>query len=248
MAVDLPHPEQLPSLQKRWRKNSGCRGCKLGDPGDGGGDSTSSHSVLDAACYASSLSESVTFWFGKSRRASFAREASPRSILQEAKTHLASRRASFKLCKDNYLQPSRRKFFFLLEPLIAWYTNQNCFMTRDGMNNARNVHLWDLENLSRNSRWQLPKTLCSILWYFVIGNQLAGLHIFPLVLTGDIYANFLEHEIPPLSDDIRLHTHRQVYHQLDGTMPISVGTPLRFCIDNIIRCFVAVVEVCRICL
>jgi hypothetical protein len=46
--------------------------------------------------------------------------------------------------------------------------------------------------------------------------ELAGwLHIFPRGLMGDIYANFLEQELPALLDDIRLQTNRQ-YTNLMG--------------------------------
>jgi hypothetical protein len=62
-------------------------------------------------------------------------------------------------------------------------------------------------------------------------------HPPPPGLIGDIYANVLEHELPALLNDIRLHTNRQVYYQLDRTLPNSVGTLLRFCIDSIIRRF-----------
>jgi len=59
--------------------------CELAEAGDGGRGSTSSSSLLGA-----SLSESKTIsliWFGDSRRARLAREASRRSILQLTETH-----------------------------------------------------------------------------------------------------------------------------------------------------------------
>ena len=39
-----------------------------------------------------------------------------------------------------------------------------------------------------------------------MGDQLTGLYIFLQHLTGDIYVNFLQDELPPLLEDVRLQT------------------------------------------
>jgi hypothetical protein len=48
----------------------------------------------------------------------------------------------------------------------------------------------------------------------VIGDQLVDLYIFPH-LTGDIYANFLEDELPELLENVPLQTQWQMFYQHD---------------------------------
>ena len=43
-------------------------------------------------------------------------------------------------------------------------------------------------------------------WCDVIGKQLNGLYIFLQHLTGDIYANFLQDELPALLENVPLQT------------------------------------------
>jgi hypothetical protein len=43
-------------------------------------------------------------------------------------------------------------------------------------------------------------------WCDVIGDQLIGLYFFPQHLTGDIYANFLQDELPALLENVPLQT------------------------------------------
>jgi hypothetical protein len=55
---------------------------------------------------------------------------------------------------------------------------------------------------------QLPTLLFHkhVVWCGVTGDQLTGLYIFPQCLTGDIYANFLQDELPALLENIPLQT------------------------------------------
>jgi hypothetical protein len=48
-------------------------------------------------------------------------------------------------------------------------------------------------------------------WCGVIGDQLIGPYIFPQHMTGDIYANFLQEELPALLENVPLQTRRQMY-------------------------------------
>jgi len=57
------------------------------------------------------------------------------------------------------------------------------------------------------------------MWCGVIGDQLIGLYIFPQRLTGDIYANILQDELPALLENVPLQTQRQMYNQLEGAPP-----------------------------
>jgi len=54
------------------------------------------------------------------------------------------------------------------------------------------------------------------MWCGVIGEQLIGPYFSEQSLTGDIYANFLQDELPALIENVPLQTRRQLYYQHDG--------------------------------
>jgi len=56
-------------------------------------------------------------------------------------------------------------------------------------------------------------------WCGVIGDQLIGPYIFAQCLTGAIYANFLQDEMPALLENVPLQTRLQMYYQHDGAPP-----------------------------
>ncbi|KAK4310553.1 hypothetical protein Pmani_017877 [Petrolisthes manimaculis] len=53
----------------------------------------------------------------------------------------------------------------------------------------------------------------------MIDNQLIGPHIFEGKLTGDIYLQFIENELPLLLEDVALKTRRRIIFQHDGAPP-----------------------------
>jgi hypothetical protein len=53
-------------------------------------------------------------------------------------------------------------------------------------------------------------------WCGVIGDQLISSYSFSQRLTGDIYTNFLQDELPALLENVPLQTRRQMYNQHDG--------------------------------
>jgi len=57
------------------------------------------------------------------------------------------------------------------------------------------------------------------MWCGVIGDQLVGKYIFLQHLTGDIYASFLQDELPAPLENAPLHTRGQMYYQHDGAPP-----------------------------
>jgi len=71
--------------------------------------------------------------------------------------------------------------------------------THNIVNNTRNSHLWDHDNphgtVESNYQHRFPVNV----WCGVIGDQLIGPYIFLQHLTGDIYATFLQDELPALS-------------------------------------------------
>jgi len=57
------------------------------------------------------------------------------------------------------------------------------------------------------------------MWCGVIGDQFIGLYIFPQDLSGDIYTNFLQDELPTILENVPLQTRQQMYYQHDGAPP-----------------------------
>jgi hypothetical protein len=47
-------------------------------------------------------------------------------------------------------------------------------------------------------------------WWGVIGDQVIGPYIFPQRLTGDIYATFMQDEVPALLENVPLQTRQHV--------------------------------------
>jgi len=60
-----------------------------------------------------------------------------------------------------------------------------------------------------------------VVW--LIGDQLIGPYIFSRRLTGDIYANVLQNELPTLLENVSLQTRRQMCYQYDGEPPHQSG-------------------------
>jgi hypothetical protein len=52
-------------------------------------------------------------------------------------------------------------------------------------------------------------------WYGDTDDQLFGPYIFQQRLTGDIYANFLQEDLPAPLENVPLQTRRQMYYQHD---------------------------------
>jgi len=68
----------------------------------------------------------------------------------------------------------------------------------DVVNNTGNSHSWDCDN--RHG------TVKSNVWCGVSGDHIIDPCIFVQHLTGDIYANFLQHELPALLQNVPLQT------------------------------------------
>jgi len=96
---------------------------------------------------------------------------------------------------------------------------EEAHFTRDGVNNTRNSHLCDRDNPHGNVESYYQHCFSVNVWCGVICDQLIGPYIFPQRLTGDIYANFLQDELPALLENVPLQTRRRIYYQHDGAPP-----------------------------
>jgi len=94
--------------------------------------------------------------------------------------------------------------------------------THDVVNNTRNFHLRDRDN---------PHGTFESTWRGVIGDQLVGPYIFPQYLTGDIYANFLQDELPAFLENF-LYKHNRCTTTMTEHSLISVRLSGSICIIN----------------
>jgi len=88
-------------------------------------------------------------------------------------------------------------------------------LTCDGVSNIRNSILWDRHNPHGTVESNYQHRFSINVWCGIIGDQLTGLFILPQHLTGDIYPNFLQDELPALFKNVALQTRWQMYYQHD---------------------------------
>jgi hypothetical protein len=74
--------------------------------------------------------------------------------------------------------------------------------TRYGVNNTRNSHLLYHDNPHGTVESIYQYLFAINVWCVVIGDQLIGPYIFPQRLTGDIYASFVQDELPALLENV----------------------------------------------
>jgi hypothetical protein len=92
-------------------------------------------------------------------------------------------------------------------------------LTSNGVNDTRNSHLWDCDNLHATVERNYQHLFVINVWCGVNGDQIIAPYFFLQHLTGDIYANFLQHELPAFLENVPLQTRRQMYYQHDGGPP-----------------------------
>lgn len=91
--------------------------------------------------------------------------------------------------------------------------------SRDGIFNFHNTHCWAEENphLIHQSRHQ--RKFSVNVWAGIIGDHLIGPYFFEGALTGQFYANFLEHELPQLLENVPLNVRQRMWFMHDGAPP-----------------------------
>jgi len=91
--------------------------------------------------------------------------------------------------------------------------------TRDEVNETRNSHLWDRDNSHWTVETNYQHRFSVNVWCDVIGDQLIVPYIFLYRLTGEIYANVLQDELPETLENVPLQIRRQMCYQHDGAPP-----------------------------
>ena len=98
------------------------------------------------------------------------------------------------------------------------YTDEAIF-TRCGNYNIHNEHWWSQENPKRTAERNFQHRFSVNVWCGMIDRQLIGPYIFEGRLTGEVYTNFLRHQLPLLLEDVPLKTRQRMILQHDGAPP-----------------------------
>lgn len=97
---------------------------------------------------------------------------------------------------------------------ILW-TDESHFR-REGITNFHNLHYWAEENPRLTRETSFQRKFSVNVWMGLIGRYLIGPHFFPDRLNGELYENFLRHDLPVLLEDVPLAIRGRMIFQHDG--------------------------------
>lgn len=100
---------------------------------------------------------------------------------------------------------------------ILW-TDESLF-TRQGVFNFHNMHMWNTENPTAEREMSFQKRFSINVWAAVVGDRFLGPHIFHGSLTGAMYLDFLQHDLPQMLDVIEPAHRQDIIYQQDGAPP-----------------------------
>lgn len=100
---------------------------------------------------------------------------------------------------------------------ILW--TDEAHFTREGVFNSHNSHLWKMANPRATREKSFQRRFSINVWAGVIGDQFLGPHIFAGNLNGEMYLDFLQHNLPQLLDGIDTERREELIFQQDGAPP-----------------------------
>ena len=101
-----------------------------------------------------------------------------------------------------------------LIPFIL-FTDEASF-TCDGIKNSHNIHQWSDKNPHAIVERNFQHCFSVNVWCGVIDNQLTGPAVLPNCLTGCVYVDFLQNELPLLLEEVPLAKRMCMVFQHDG--------------------------------
>lgn len=91
--------------------------------------------------------------------------------------------------------------------------------TRNGITNFRNTHVWSIDNPHSIRRTNFQHRFSVNVWIGIVNGILVGPFILPDRLTGDVYLDFLQNNLPGLLEDVPLHIRQAMWLLQDGAPP-----------------------------
>ena len=86
---------------------------------------------------------------------------------------------------------------------------------RDGFFNCRNCHIWARHNPRVIFQRHYQQRFAVNVWAGILDDHVIGPYLLPPRLNGVRYRVFIEQVLPELLEDVPLHTHHQMWMQLD---------------------------------
>lgn len=111
------------------------------------------------------------------------------------------------------------------------FTDEACF-TRDGYFNSRNSHIWNENNPHVIALRRDQHQFVINIWAGIVGEQIIGPYLLPPHLNGHVYAQFLQHVLPELLEDVPLDIRANMWFQHDGA-PAHFALPVRHYLNEI---------------
>ncbi|XP_070522362.1 uncharacterized protein [Cardiocondyla obscurior] len=128
--------------------------------------------------------------------------------------------------KKGFLAQCRRNF-----PARILWTDEALF-TPNGIFNSKNFILWAHDNPRAVRQGAFQYRWALNVWAGVIADRVIGPYFFPARLNGEIYANFLQNELPVLLEDLPLQMRVDLILQQDGAPP-HFSRRARNVLDNV---------------
>lgn len=113
------------------------------------------------------------------------------------------------------------------------FSDEACF-TRDGYFNARNSHIWAVENPHARFIHGHQVKFSVNIWAGIVGNCVLGPVIMPPRLNGAAYLDFLQNTLPLVMEDVPLAIRRELWFQHDGA-PAHFSRAVREHLNNTYR-------------
>ena len=88
--------------------------------------------------------------------------------------------------------------------------------TRGGVINLHNMHQWAEENPGTRIVRGYQHQFSMNIWCDIVGKYLIGPHVLPPRLSGHVYREFFEGELPALLQDVALATRATLWFMHDG--------------------------------
>lgn len=95
------------------------------------------------------------------------------------------------------------------------FSDEACF-TKDGYFNSRNSHIWSEDNPHAIALRRDQHQFAINVWAGIVGEQIVGPYLLPPRLNGHSYAQFLQHVLPELLEDVPLNIRAGMWFQHDG--------------------------------
>lgn len=110
--------------------------------------------------------------------------------------------------------------------------SDQCMFTREGVFNCHNMHHWAEENpnvttiRSFQTRWSVN------VWAGILDDRILGPIILPERLTGQLYKEMLQHNLPEFLEDVPLVQRNSIWYQQDGAGPHNARLVTNFLRDQ----------------